>query len=345
MVDETNIHVASMQEQLDFWKGKCLSIKGQMDEEIAIRQSQSTNNVPTLSIDPILLLKKELNAVTQGLTAVEQLCHSHFLSLSEDKEIDRQYSRKNSILLHGYKDLPKVNKHQFVLQTVDELNFLFPGFGIHPFHIDDAHPLPSKRNHSNKLVVVKFKNRWLKRLIVERFEGRRLRRPGISVSQHLTDYTRQLEKLAVQVVGPQNVSVEDTIIHAHCSGRSFTIKYGSDISTLKQAKCNETNHHSSPHAPVASRGSPATGANLTPIGSDVNVAELPINNNTVIYSPPPSVSNLYSTEFPNLYGLLTERSSFSAKPPVPRGFPSRHGRGGFTRISTHGVPLNHLNSK
>ena len=349
MINEANVHEASFQEQIDFWKGQCTSIRTKLNDEIAIRErsqesiangSQSSDIVPPTpptSIDPILLLKNQLDVVTQGFIATEQSCKSYFMSLREEIEIDRQYSRKSSILLHGYRNLPKVNKHQFILQTVGELNYLFPGFNITPFHIDDAHPLPSKRNHNNKLVVIRFKNRWLKRLIIERFEGKQLKRPGVSVSQHLTEYTRELVKLATQVVGPQNISVEDTIIHAQCGGRSFTVKYGSDINTLKIAKSS-----SSPSSPVANV-SPASGANLTPLGP-----QLPSSSNDAPengFRPlPPDVPSLYANEYPGLFGLLTERVQLSARSPAPRGFPSRRGRGGFSRAPGYSVPLNHSNA-
>ena len=135
--------------------------------------------------------------------------------------------------------------------------------------IDDAHPLPTRRSNGLAMVVIRFKNRWLKRMILDNYEGKRLRKPEISVTQHLTDYTRNLKESAIQVVGSKNVSVEDTVIHAQCIGRSFTIKYPRDIDALRAAAQRGTNQNrpnASRNVALANLSTPLSHANLVPLG-------------------------------------------------------------------------------
>ena len=222
-----------------------------------------------------------------------------------------------------------------------ELNYLFPGFGFNPLHIDDAHPLPTKRNNSVKLIVIRFKNRWVKRWILDRFEGKRLRRPNISVSQHLTEYTLQLRSLAAQIVGVSNISVEDTIIHANHRGKSYTIKYASDIRLLKAAVSASDSPKPTDQTP------PLHGANLTPLGPSKLPVQAPgepsaHSSATPCVRQPTCAPNDLSNDFPGLYKILTARGGNPyPKPPVPRGAPSRYGRGGFR--GTARIPLNHAN--
>ena len=100
-------------------------------------------------------------------------------------------------------------------------------------HIDAAHPLATKkRSSTNQLVVVKFKNRWLKKEILRRYEGKKLAN-GISVTEHLTEYTRELKSSAIRLVGAKNVHMEDCVVYAEVNGFQYTIQYSKDLALLK----------------------------------------------------------------------------------------------------------------
>lgn len=319
----------NVEQRFEEEKNRCSRIEQKIDEEIALRQEQKNRND---GINPLLKLKDELQEVKKGLDDLKTSCDNNYMVLSEEKEVDRQYSRKNSILLHGYENLPRVSKYQFILHTCDELNFLFPDVGIHfnPLLIDDAHPLPTKRQQGRKLVVIKFRNRWVKRLIIDQYAGKRLKKPAIHVSEHLTEYTRGLRDAAAKIAGVSNVYIEETVVHATIGGRSYTIKYVRDLEFLKSVISNaDSTYRSREH----SASPPLSNTNLTPLGERGTVSQLQITPQPT--QPTSSTNYCYEDTYPDLSRMLTVHSSLH--PFAPKGAPTRNGRGGKSIVGTRGM--------
>lgn len=340
------------EEKIKFWSDRYRNLEKRVDDEISVRGGSSSSlashddtviQVNHSNTTDLHLLKQEIQTIQAGLSEVKNDCSKVFLQLSEEIQLDRQYSRKNSILLHGYQNNPKgpnMSKYNFILATCAELNYLFPAFkGIfNPLLIDDAHPLPTRRNTGN-MVVVKFKNRWLKRNIIEQYAGRTLRKPAISVSEHLIPYTRMLKSATDEVVGASNCRIEETVVHADVNGRTFSIKYARDIDRLKrlveaQALPNDNNFNATP---------PATDANAVPLGSPrtkfikqlVSGTELPNPINSAIDSQAFCTTSNYLSDYPEIRNFLSMNCDgskttnyISSTAPAPRGYPSRNGRGG-----------------
>ena len=224
-------------------------------------------------------IKTELTRVNDGFLTMEKKVNDQFHVLREEIELDRQYSRRSSILIHGFRDLPKLSNFDFVRATAGQLNILFPSFGgrFTMSDIDACHPLQPMNKNSPKMVLIRFKNRWLKLEIMKRYGGR-IHGTPYSVSEHLTAYTRGLKDEAIKIAGKQNVSIDEGIVYAYIGGKSYPIKYSTDLDRLDDViikfKTNTDKISDNDSAPSSSSSStndnstpPVTGANLVPLGT------------------------------------------------------------------------------
>lgn len=260
---------------------------------------------------------------------MESKWESRFQKLIDDFNRSDQYSRLNSLLLHGYKNLPPYHGAQFIHFICHELNFLFPSLNgrILPMHIDDAHPLKTKRNGKSQVVIVKFVNRWIKDEIMKCKDD--LFNTGLTLTEHLTANTLSLLSAAGKVVGPNNVWVFKTIVYAQSSGHISPIKCLADINKLNESVIANT-----PPVQEATRDNEINSNDsfLTPITP--NEHRYPPNVNR----PPQLVGVQPITTL--LRGASSSNNSYSSSRGyrqfnAPRGFPSRNGRGrGFSRIPT-----------
>ena len=285
------------------------------DEEI-----DATILAPTpVSCEELKLIKQEVLKARQGIETLEGVVGGWFevmkeelkdvngklKELNEKIENDRQYSRFNSAIIQGVKNLRlDLNDIDFIFYTAELLNSLFPPLGgkILPIHIDEAHPL--KKRKGGTMLLIKFTNRWVKRGILNCQSD--LEGSHIFISEHLSQYTQDLQSAAKELAGKQHVQVIKNVVHARYGGKELKIRCSKDIEVLKRSV----------------ESAPSQFVDLT-------------NNANFVNASAPSSS---AATFPNNLALGSGNSrnqqSGQSGPPAsargfaPRGRPSRIGRGG-----------------
>lgn len=318
-----------------FWRDRCISLEKRFEDLIATMPAepvlvpatpaQPSSNPPRPSPDFIKEFREEISQVKKGLADLENTNNIRFQAISEEIAVDRQYTRRNSILIHGYESLPQLSTFDFVRETAVELNNLFPSFNglINGFHIDTAHPLATRKHSTKKIVLVKFKNRWLKSEIIRRYLGKPLGKPGLDVTEHLTAYTRELRASAERLVGRENVSVDDCVVYAEVTGRQYPIKYSCDLDLLRDII-------SSPKSP------PSTGqSNDAPSPCPTGANAIPITNRFCV----PHNTTEYERKYPALYTTLFFNDSNSSTKTSLKGRPSKN-----SKNSTHRLHYRHYMS-
>ena len=131
----------------------------------------------------------------------------------------KQYFKVDNLLLHRFL-LPytkNLSSFEFSNYVANQINNLIPNLPIRVsvHHISTAHPLPTKSKKSN-VVVVRFANRYIKDMI---YKYRHLVGHGVSITEHLTDYSISIVKKAEELFGRHNVHTENCKIFVNCNGR------------------------------------------------------------------------------------------------------------------------------
>lgn len=210
-----------------------------------------------------------------------------------------QYTRINSLLFHGLKNVPNCQGYEFALYIVDAINHYLGGFLYYKLRLDDiefAHVLPTRSNKANKksVVLVKFRNRFAKYDIYDnRFK---LKGTGISVTEQLTTANQRLQDAARNAVGYVNVWTSQTKILANFEGVVTHVKSNDDIKKLihtRAAKFPEglPDGYKAPRAVPRQRYS-RPGSNsvqVTSVTGNSGTIEVPIKEST---HPPNDESNL-----------------------------------------------------
>ena len=244
----------ALKEEMEMWKRKYKTLEEKIDDKllqadevlsegahIQEEKMKTIENKVDLKkkiesiVSDLSSMKKEAKGSRQAISELECKMSNWFLSLSEQMEERDQYFRKNSALVHGFKKLPPIYNTDFIYFIVDQLNYMFPSLNgsILPCHIDDAHPLNTKKKGGSKVVIIKFVNRWVKDKLLECRHD--LYGSGFTITEHLTQNRLHLLSLAKSVVGNAHVTVYKTNIYAMCNGVEFKIAKIKDIDVLKDA--------------------------------------------------------------------------------------------------------------
>ena len=237
-----------LKEEMLRWKTRCLMVEKtaeDMQERVKKIEEKALPEVPTeetQSLKRILgLLHQDVQSINEGFNSLGEKTTDMFQSLKGDYAVlkqeleeSRQYSMLNNALLHGFKRLPDLRGAAFICSIANKLNELFPSLSgpILPIHIDDAHPLRTKKRNRTKVVIIRFANRWVKE---ELFNCRvDLEGTGLLLTEHLTDLSRKLLSEAASIVGKNNASVHKTRVYAKCNGIKYIIKTEKDIANLRE---------------------------------------------------------------------------------------------------------------
>ena len=309
-----------------------------LEAEVAVlRQNRQSNaNSSTPGDDSVLeIIEKECKLARSGIAAENQKWNQRLDNCTEMIHIQNQYSRKNDGMFEGFEWLPNLKGYDFIDSTCKMINNRFPSLRgkVHPIHIDDAHPLPSKKG-DRKTVIVRFSNRWVKDEIFKCKKD--LKGTPITLKEHLTPHTRKLKELAGLLVGNDNVSIYKTIVYAKFDNRSFTIKSLSDLKALEltmKAPAGET--LPGPVSDTAFNGSSESPPPPANEGNDIVSVSGPIvtspsdNEGNAIEFLRESQGDAFILNYPELYSSLFNTTSRAAQnlPPKARGKVSRNGRG------------------
>ena len=240
-----------LNKELVHWKNRCLSVEKTAAEvkervekmEAEKSTTEDSKNEESQSIKGIInALHEDIQSVNMGFSGLGKKSTEMFTSLKKDYvelrqnyEDILQYSMLNDALIHGFMRLPNLQGPAFIFSITEKLNELFPSLPapILPCHIDDAHPLPTRNKNSNsrKVVIIRFSNRWVKDVLMGcRWD---LKGTGLRLTEHLTDYTRELQSKAAEIVGYYNATVIKTKVYAKHNGMNFKIKCQKDIDDLR----------------------------------------------------------------------------------------------------------------
>ena len=321
-----------MQEEIDYWKNRCLETEESTKKEVmkyknmclevekrvedieenSKNEASNENPVPTTSLNNVIVeLKKEICMVKKG-----------FQSISEKFQESDQYSRKNSLIIKGYKYLPNMNNWDFVQATANELNYLFPSLNgpIHPIHIDDAHPL------NKHTVIVKFSNRWVKTEVLKC--KRDLEGSGLTVTEHLTPHTLELVKSAGKIVGPNNIWVYNTLVFARYENTRYSIRNAQDLDALTKAAKSKSDMGTLPQSQINLRNTNSSQENICADTESPVTTPLP---------SPTQPNDTYYYNYPALYNSLFYCNANYTKTSTIRGRPSRNGRGRHSSRDNYNV--------
>ena len=267
--------------------------------------------------------EKRIGVLENNVTEWVEDIRKEVQTLSEKVEEDRQYSRFNSAILHGFKNCNlHLNDIDFIFYIANELNRLFPSLNgkILPAHIDEAHPL-SKKKGGTKLVLIKFVNRWVKRSLLACEAD--LIGTGISISEHLTGFSQKLVSSAKALVGDDKVWVYKNTVFAQSGEKEFKIRNTTDLNKLRPVIPNSAS----------------------------DVITVSTSNSTTESSLPPSIIDSTTiptaATFPNTVPL-GNKNNLQGRRPQPRsvsitrplGRPSRNGRGGLRHYNNY-TPRHH----
>ena len=192
-VEELSEREMAWKQEMLLWRNKYESLEKKVEMTIAKGCSKTNESTKPKEaccdkvIKELETIKIDIQASNKGVANLEKKVNDWFQSINEKVEIDRQYSRKNNALLHGFKKLPDFRGAEFIRYIAEQLNYIFPSLSgtIYPCHIDDAHPLNTKKNGKTKVVIIKFVNRWIKDEIMKCKED--ALNVGLSVTEHLTE--------------------------------------------------------------------------------------------------------------------------------------------------------------
>ena len=178
-------------------------------------------------IDANIKVGNELQQRWSELESAVTDIKNNIENIMKELEETKQYIKIENLLFHNFR-LPfgSLSSREFVAYMVCQINILFPNLPIPVSvnHISTAHPLPTKANKSD-VVIVRFCNRYIKDMIYEARHGVGY---GISITEHLTDHTQGIVKQAEKLFGRNNVYTNSTKVYVKCYGSKDIRVYSKD---------------------------------------------------------------------------------------------------------------------
>lgn len=237
-LDESEIKYNNLLAELQSLKAKIDSTPG---------DSSTSATSSEVSKDTLLATMKELiSSATAAADNVKDMKNdwsnldTSVKSMKRDISGLLQYSRINSLLIHGLKNIPpNLHGYNFAIYIVNAINQLLGkhlAYPVNIWHLEYSHILPTFSGKKT-VVLVKFKSRFMKHDIYD--NRTKLKGTGISITEQLTPENRKLLNSTRDTVGFVNVWTSQTKILANLEGTIYHIKNQSDVDKLKQ-KCNET---------------------------------------------------------------------------------------------------------
>lgn len=170
----------------------------------------------------------------QQFTELIELLFKHVNQ--QEKQIDDldQQSRRNCLVLHGCKNVPKRSTPNAYQKLEDyatsSINKHIPDANIKSVDIDSVHVLPSK--HAEKVpILIKFVRHSKKIKIFS--QKKHLKSTGLVLSESLTRRRLQLLKDTSDVVGFKNTWTWNGTIFVSHNGKRQVIENDNDVLSLK----------------------------------------------------------------------------------------------------------------
>ena len=294
--EELRVKEHMWQQQILLLQNKCKQLEDRVDKKLDAEENIADIPVTVEESNDLSDIKKEISATLKQVSDLNNNLSEWFQNANQEIEDGKQHSRKNNVIIKGLKNVPNIYGFDFISYIAEEMNYMFPSLNgtILPCHIDDAHPMKTKRGGS--VIIVRFVNRWMKDLIIKyKYDLPHY----LNVTEHLTDYTRNLLTSVQTIVGHENAWTYKTAVFARVKGRKRRIRNCKDIDSL-------SNYIKETSTPMLHDNS-----------EDVH---------------PDSANNIVHTQEGHRHHTPTLPSH--STPPNrgrPRGQPSRNGRGGLGR--------------
>ena len=165
-----------------------------------------------------------------------------------DRELEelKQYIKLDNLLFHNFPQPPtSLTSLGFSCYMADMINFYFPylPFPVRWDHISDAHPLRTKSNKSN-VVIVRFANRNIRHEIYsQRYSLPR----NMSITEHFTKDNLSVIYRAKELFGYENYYTEKCKIYVNVNDKSICVKTINDVNeafetTITQAENSNINY-------------------------------------------------------------------------------------------------------
>ena len=143
--------------------------------------------------------------------------------LIDDVENLKQYTKKESLLLHNFPLPPSnvVTSLQYSMYVAKQLNTFLPKLPVSLKweHISTAHYLPTKARKS-QVIIVRFANRCIKDMI---FEHKHLLPSHLGITEHLTDRSLNIMNTARKLFEYDAVFSRDCKVIVDLYGRDHLV--------------------------------------------------------------------------------------------------------------------------
>ena len=263
MLEKENDTEVQALEKVQYWKNqyselersllqKIDDLKAEYETKLKEAQDTKTSNTsittpsPPSSINQLIQeVKSNVGNAMSGLKQAENDILNISLKVSNNEErIEEgdQYGRVSSLLAHKLEGIPvKQFGKEFYDFVLKFLNEKFPSkeCDVERHHIDIAHTIKSRKKDSKPVLLIKFCNRWVRDMIF--FCKKDLKGTGISITEHLTPYTRQLLDAAKQCYGVGNVWTRNCIVTALVNGNKTPIRSFSELNRFSKSNYSYNN--------------------------------------------------------------------------------------------------------
>ena len=292
----------AFKEEISLWENRYEALQREVQQMKVAANMEEQQQHPNKAIDRVL---KQCDDARLGLKTMNDKWSSCLEDLAERVMNIEQYSRKGNLILKGLLNMPELYGLDFIIYICDVINNLFPslrGF-VQPIHIDDAHPLSTKKGGS--VVIVKFANRWIKHDILRcKYD---LEGTHVNVTEHLTDHTLKLLTLTKELVGPDNAWTYKANIYAKYNGLKYKIKNYHDLESLNTI----VHSHNKPNKPTLPTNNGA--ANDTSTSSPNHARKSGITEHHVAADLPRDSQAIYLRNYPTLLESLVQADTSKSK--------------------------------
>ena len=162
--EELRVKEQMWQQQVLVLQNKCKLLEERVDKSIGAEHDKAV--APDIGEERSERsdIKGDISATLKQVAELDESLKKWFQTANQEIEEGKQHSRKNNIIIEGTKNVPNLYGYNFICYIAEELNYMFPSLNgtILPRHIDDAHPLKTKRGGT--VIIVRFVNRWMKDL-------------------------------------------------------------------------------------------------------------------------------------------------------------------------------------
>lgn len=175
-------------------------------------------------------LKAELDDLSSRISQIMAKL-ADIYRMADEQE---QYSRRNCVVLHGYRSVPETDYDKFETHMLETLNnCLNLDKPLTPHDVDTSHKLRSKNNEKPP-IIIKFVRRSVKAKVYA--AKRRLKGSGLTITESLTKRRLDLLNVAKDAFGFKRVWTYEGRIYTFHQNKRQEIRTFIDVDNLKSQR-------------------------------------------------------------------------------------------------------------